>query len=272
MPHISILSLPVSPLPSPSSSKGNSSSPTRSFPVVGSLGLSPVVLEGVVHIRLASLERALLASSVEVRVRCVESKLSGAGVVGEEVLWSSTQVVWKARGSAPPREDGLVQRLAEQLFGDWEGKFKIVVPIEEGKKLGRSSVSLKEYRVVWQVQVGESLVSLVSQPSPFMMSLACFGILKPSEPILTYTIASCSHPPPDYFESPRQAVQDNGDPPPPQFPSSSPDRRLLATRRVLILPHRHSLQHHPLRHRLPSPRRLRSRRDYTPLHSRPPPL
>jgi len=97
-------------------------------------------------------------------------------VLSSEVLWSSREVVWRAGKSAPPREDGLVRRGVEEALGDWEGKFKIMIPLEEGKKAGRSTVSLREYRVVWKLEVGESLV--LSSFRSFLFSLARFPCLR----------------------------------------------------------------------------------------------
>lgn len=102
-------------------------------------------------------------------------------MLSSEVLWSSREVVWRAGKSAPEREDGLVARGVEEALGDWEGKFKIVIPVEEAKRVGRSTVSLREYRVVWKLEVGESSlvcsVQALSDPSffslaPFALSLA----------------------------------------------------------------------------------------------------
>lgn len=89
-------------------------------------------------------------------------------------------MVWRAGESAPPREDGLVSRGVEEALGDWEGKFKVVIPVEEGKKAGRSSVSLREYRVVWRLEVGESLSK--SRLFPFLPSLLLSSLL--SLPVL----------------------------------------------------------------------------------------
>ncbi|KAL7409686.1 hypothetical protein BDY24DRAFT_402634 [Mrakia frigida] len=181
MPSISILPLPSSSSLNPSSS--SSTAPSRSFPVVGFLGLTPIILEGLILSRLSAPEKPLLASSVEVNIKCIESRLSGAfGVVTSEVLWSSSTVVWRAGESAPPREDGLVSRGVEEALGDWEGKFKVVIPVEEGKKAGRSSVSLREYRVVWRLEVVILHRSSVNPNDRFSKSIEIPLLLHSSAP------------------------------------------------------------------------------------------
>ena len=91
-------------------------------------------------------DKPLLASSIEVSIKCYESRLGGAfAVVASETLWASEPTtIWAAPDGA-----------AETTLADWEGKFNVGVPVDAGRDKGRSTVSLKEYRVVWKLEVGE---------------------------------------------------------------------------------------------------------------------
>lgn len=159
MPSITILPLPSalptrsSSLPSPAPS--STTAPTRTWSPVGSLGVTPVNIAGLVVLaRSTPQDKPLNASSVEVSIRCYESRLGGAfAPVATELLWGSQPTtLWTAHGG---ETDGL---------GDWQGKFDLTIPVDAARDKGRSTVSLREYRVVWKLEVGQYRLSLPSEP------------------------------------------------------------------------------------------------------------
>ncbi|KAH8924083.1 hypothetical protein BT69DRAFT_108089 [Atractiella rhizophila] len=118
-------------------SRGNTA---RFFPHAGYLGLTPVIIQGVVSLGLQEDLKPVKASSVVVRVVCYESQVDGKPVKNDNVgiLFEAVQELWR-------KGDGVEWG----LLGDWESFFRIVLPISVG---GVSTSSFRSYRAWWQVE------------------------------------------------------------------------------------------------------------------------
>ncbi|KAJ3883754.1 hypothetical protein F5051DRAFT_457354 [Lentinula edodes] len=115
----------------------------RYFPCTGFLGVSNVVVEGVVGTKLDADLKQLPAKQITVSVRCYEFRLGRiGGVVSSKMVVDYTQVLWS-------KPDG------NEFFdlGEVECPFKITVPPRSG---GFSTVSFVEYRCVWRVEASIS--------------------------------------------------------------------------------------------------------------------
>ncbi|KAF9065295.1 hypothetical protein BDP27DRAFT_1332216 [Rhodocollybia butyracea] len=111
----------------------------RYFPYTGFLGVSNVVVEGVVATKFDADLKALPAKQVTVSVRCYEFRLGRiGGVVSNKAIVDFTQVLW----TKPEGQE-------YQDLGEGEYPFKITIPPRSG---GFSTVSFVEYRCVWRVE------------------------------------------------------------------------------------------------------------------------
>lgn len=158
MPNISILSL----------AQTASSSNSRGFPSTGHLGLTPVIIAGQIVITpLSRHEKPLVVSSVIVRLRCIESRLAALSVVSSRSLWESEpRVVWQPSQGREweELELGTLERTP----------FELTVGVQDGRRFGRSSVTLREYKCVWKLEVQGTCPSLNLFGylfSPFFLSL-----------------------------------------------------------------------------------------------------
>ncbi|KAJ4488166.1 hypothetical protein J3R30DRAFT_3400731 [Lentinula aciculospora] len=111
----------------------------RYFPHTGFLGVSNVVVEGVVSTKFDADLKLLAAKQITVSVRCYEFRLGRiGGVVASKAIVDYTQVLWT-------KPDG--NEFSD--LGEIECPFKITVPPLSG---GFSTVSFVEYRCVWRVE------------------------------------------------------------------------------------------------------------------------
>lgn len=94
--------------------------------------------------RLSGPERSFKAVSIDVVLRCVEHRRSGAfGSSGfQETLWQTSRRLW----SRPDQVEWA-------SLGDWETDFRLEIPVEAAKDV-RSTCFLKEMRVVWKLEGG----------------------------------------------------------------------------------------------------------------------
>ncbi|WVQ71013.1 hypothetical protein IAR50_000538 [Cryptococcus sp. DSM 104548] len=114
----------------------------RNFPHAGHLGVSPVVVQGKIITKLPSVvPEPFLVRSIALRVKCTEFRPGGA-FEGElqNTLYEQTQTIL-----VPPEGDEYVS------LGDWESPFRIVIPTDAAIK-GRSSMTIREYKVVWRME------------------------------------------------------------------------------------------------------------------------
>ncbi|KAI5476301.1 hypothetical protein MNV49_007872 [Pseudohyphozyma bogoriensis] len=112
----------------------------RFFPCTGALGLTQVIVQGVVRTNVEEDKKLLKASKLIVRLRCYEADSSRRGKRSRElrVLYDQADVIWSKKDH---EEWG--------LLGDLEERFRITVPVSAG---GASTCTYKHYRVWWQVE------------------------------------------------------------------------------------------------------------------------
>ncbi|KAJ3763756.1 hypothetical protein EV360DRAFT_32934 [Lentinula raphanica] len=109
------------------------------FPYTGFLGVSNVVVEGVVGTKLDADLKLLSARQITIAVRCYEFRLGRiGGVVSSKTTVDHTQVLWT-------KPDGV--EFVD--IGELELPFKITIP---ARTAGFSTVSFVEYRCVWRVE------------------------------------------------------------------------------------------------------------------------
>lgn len=117
------------------SAKGNS---VRYWPHTGYLGLTPVIIEGLVATKRDADQKFLPTRSITVSVRCYESRIGRIGVLQSNVLVDYTDVLWS-------KPDGKEY----ENIGDLEFPFRISIPVQVG---GFSTSTFVEYRCVWRVE------------------------------------------------------------------------------------------------------------------------
>jgi hypothetical protein len=114
----------------------------RFFPHIGYLGLTEVIVQGVVKTVLQEDRRPLKASSVIVRVRCYEEAAATARRKRSiRVMYEVAQELWK---KPPDAEWGTV--------GDMEERFRLVIPADAP---GAATTTYKTFRVWWQIEAGK---------------------------------------------------------------------------------------------------------------------
>ncbi|KAG8847768.1 hypothetical protein FRB91_011436 [Serendipita sp. 411] len=111
----------------------------RFYPYSGYLGLTKLVIEGVVRTRIEDDHKLLPAHSVTVSVKCYEArtKLTYSRV---NTLADDTHVLWSSPTDAPTN------------IGDMDLPFRIVLPPSIA---GYSTLSFPEYKVFWRLEAGE---------------------------------------------------------------------------------------------------------------------
>lgn len=114
----------------------------RYFPHTGHLGVSPVVVQGRVATKLPPVCDPLLVKSISLRIKCTEYRTGGAfeGDL-QNTLWEQSQLLL-----APPNGEKYIN------VGDWDQQFKMAIPIEAATQ-GRSTMCIREYKVVWRMEV-----------------------------------------------------------------------------------------------------------------------
>ncbi|KLO10700.1 hypothetical protein SCHPADRAFT_892161 [Schizopora paradoxa] len=130
------------------SSTGNQNS--RFFPYTGYLGLTPLRVEGVVRTKLEQDRKPILASSIVVSVKCVESRIGRFGVSHSNVLAEYSVTLWSATAAATSSPSSPVSPTVQYAeLGDSEHPFRIVVPADT---LGHSSLNFQDYKISWRVE------------------------------------------------------------------------------------------------------------------------
>jgi hypothetical protein len=121
----------------------------RSFPHSGYLGLTKVVVEGVVRTRIEDDRKQMAASSVTISVKCYEArtKLTYSRI---NTLVDATVVLW----SSPVYECTDI--------GDMDLPFRVVLP---STVTGHSNLIFPEYRIFWRLEAGEQSLFLTKWPS-----------------------------------------------------------------------------------------------------------
>ncbi|OWZ54726.1 hypothetical protein C356_01787 [Cryptococcus neoformans c45] len=114
----------------------------RYFPHTGHLGVSPVVVQGKVATKLPPVCDPLLVKNISLRIKCTEYRTGGAfeGDL-QNTLWEQSQLLL-----APPDGEKYLN------VGDWDQQFKMAIPIEAATQ-GRSTMCIREYKVVWRMEV-----------------------------------------------------------------------------------------------------------------------
>jgi hypothetical protein len=112
----------------------------RWFPHSGYLGLTKVLIEGVVRTRIEDDRKNMAASSVTISVKCYEArtKLTYSKI---NPLVDATVVLW----SSPIHDESTD-------IGDMDLPFKVVLP---PTVTGHSSLSFPEYKIFWRLEAGE---------------------------------------------------------------------------------------------------------------------
>jgi hypothetical protein len=111
----------------------------RSFPHSGYLGLTKVLVEGVVRTRIEDDRKQMAASSVTISVKCYEArtKLTYSRI---NTLVDATVVLW----SSPVHECTDI--------GDMDLPFRVLLPSTVS---GHSNLSFPEYKVFWRLEASE---------------------------------------------------------------------------------------------------------------------
>ena len=125
----------------------------RSFPHSGYLGLTKVLVEGLIRTRVEDDHKLLAASSVTVSVKCYEArtKLTYSRI---NTLVDATVVLWSSPG--PECTD----------IGDMDLPFRVILP---STVTGYSNLSFPEYKIFWRLEAGKSPFSFFFSflfPSP----------------------------------------------------------------------------------------------------------
>jgi hypothetical protein len=114
---------------------------SRNFPVTGYFGVTPVVLAGTVHIKLEDGGPNIPIRSVQVAVRCYESRDSMRSARRDHTVWEKTKYIWH-----PPAGT------QDEVLDGWEQPFKLTIPPEVAA-LARGTQNLREWRVRWRLEV-----------------------------------------------------------------------------------------------------------------------
>lgn len=108
----------------------------------GYFGVTPVVLDGTVHTRLAAGAEPLMVRNVTMLVRCYEVRESGPFRSSREnILWERRQDLF-----CPP--DG---KDAVSIPTEWERPFSLTIPPEAAEH-ARGTKSMREWRVKWRLE------------------------------------------------------------------------------------------------------------------------
>ncbi|KZV91082.1 hypothetical protein EXIGLDRAFT_616108, partial [Exidia glandulosa HHB12029] len=142
------------------------------FPSTGLLALTPVKVEGIVRTRLDDDRRPLQARSIEVAVRCYESRIGRVGVLHTNVLAEYRQTLWE-KPRAADFED----------VADTDLPFKIVVP---QRTKGLSTQNYQNYRVYWRVEATFNHLPMTGlgtrQVKGFELALTRYDSPRPQQP------------------------------------------------------------------------------------------
>lgn len=143
--------------------RGNSA---KYFPHFGFLGLSPVIVTGLVQVDLAPDGCEEVASQLSVRLRCYEEASVHQFVPGHHneknnidskrttVVWETSEVVWNAS------QAGCISGIAcsAAKLGRFEANWRLVIPVAVAEKSAKEfpvgSMTYKDWRTWWQVEAG----------------------------------------------------------------------------------------------------------------------
>ncbi|KLT38325.1 hypothetical protein CC85DRAFT_38487 [Cutaneotrichosporon oleaginosum] len=114
---------------------------SKNFPVVGYFGVTPVVLAGTVHVKVEEGGPKIPIRSVQVAVRCYESRDSMRSTRRDHVIYEKTKHIWH-----PPAG------VQDEVLDGWEQPFKLSIP-PEAAELARGTQNLREWRVRWRLEV-----------------------------------------------------------------------------------------------------------------------
>ena len=134
----------------------------RFFPYSGYLGLTKLIVEGVIRTRLDDDHKLLPAYSVTVSVKCYEArtKLTYCRL---NTLFEATNTLW---ASPSPQESAEI--------GDMELPFRLVLP---STAPGHSTLSFPDYKVFWRLEASASLFfSRISPRTPPRLAVARFSV------------------------------------------------------------------------------------------------
>ena len=111
----------------------------RSYPHSGFLGLTKLLVEGVVRTRVDDDHKLMAASSITISIKCYEArtKLTYSRI---NTLVDATTILW----SSPVHECTDI--------GDMDLPFRITLPSSVS---GYSNLSFPEYKVFWRLEAGE---------------------------------------------------------------------------------------------------------------------
>lgn len=118
--------------------KGNQGG--RFYPYSGYLGLTKVLVEGVVRCRIDGDHKLIPASSLTIAVRCYEARTRYT-VTKYNILLDAVHNLWTPSNGAQYQD-----------LGEGEYPFRIVLPIKVG---GLSTMTFPDYKVFWKLEAGE---------------------------------------------------------------------------------------------------------------------
>ena len=110
----------------------------RLWNVKGYLGLTKVLVEGVVTTRFKIDQRPIKAKYVIVKLKCVEYSLND-----QNILFEISQLIW---GNSHSSNNG---NSSYQNLGELETDFKLTIPKCNNMP---SSTNLKSYKIVWKLE------------------------------------------------------------------------------------------------------------------------
>lgn len=134
----------------------------RFFPHTGFLGVTPVVIQGMVRTALEEDRKPLKAESVSIRVRCYEADISNVPSAkgknrAPRVIYELSQEIWtKAQG-----QDW-------SALGEWASSWRVVLPVDAG---GVSTSTFKNWKSWWQVEAG--VLPCLLTRFPRVLTLEC---------------------------------------------------------------------------------------------------
>ncbi|GMK58611.1 hypothetical protein CspeluHIS016_0600530 [Cutaneotrichosporon spelunceum] len=114
---------------------------SRIFPTTGYFGVTPVSVAGTVHVKLEQGGPQIPIRSVQVAVRCYESRDSMRSARSDQTIWETSEYIW-----LPPAGT------QDQVLDRWEKPFKLTIP-PEAAALARGTQNLREWRVRWRLEV-----------------------------------------------------------------------------------------------------------------------
>ncbi|ORY76256.1 hypothetical protein BCR35DRAFT_267548, partial [Leucosporidium creatinivorum] len=116
----------------------------RWFPYHGAYGVTDVLLQGEVRIRLQEDNKPLKCTLIQVRVRCYEAETPSGGI---KMKRDKMNVVYESYSDAPVWEKEPNQQFGE--LAETNHPFRVVIPRNNS---GVSTVTYKTFRTWWQIE------------------------------------------------------------------------------------------------------------------------